>query len=70
MPLPVAIPVSNPVAGLIVKLSELVDHVPPGDRGSLIVADVILHNEEGPRIVDGNGLTVTGVLTEQPNPSV
>lgn len=65
---PVATPVTDPVAALIVAMPGLpLLHVPDG-VGSVKVTEEPWHTSVDPDIVDGRGFAVTIAVTLQPAP--
>ena len=58
---PVTTPVVIPIPALVLLLLQVPAGV-PSDR----VIDKPIHTDEGPSIVDGNGLTVTVVVVKHP----
>jgi hypothetical protein len=66
---PDAIAVRLPVAGLIVALELLADHVPPGVPLESAIVDPT-HTLSDPVIVDGNGFTVVAALAWEIHPSL
>ena len=64
--MPVATPVTTPVAGSTVATAgKLLIHVPPA-VASVKVTLPVAHTDVGPDIMAGSGLTVTTMLLRQP----